>query len=80
MPSTEQAASRPQSSVQYTVDRKPVDRAAALAAWLARDPEGDRSFIIFDKAHEATSMGYVAREYLEQEGITLRHRYEEQVQ
>lgn len=66
------------ADVRYTVDRKPATREAALAAWLSRDPEGDRSFIIFDKAHEATSMGYVAREYLEQEGITLRHGYEEQ--
>lgn len=65
-------------NTSYTVDGRTVSREAALLAWMTRDPEGINSGEIFDKAHETTTMGYVAREYLEDQGVTLRHAFEEQ--
>lgn len=67
------------NTVRYTVDGVPATREKALAAWRARDPAGERSEAVFDRAHETDTIGYQARFYLEQEDVTLRHAHEEQV-
>lgn len=65
---------------RYQVDGKPSTRDKAETAWIARDPDSrgfEQSREVFNQAHEQSTAGYCAREWIEQEGITLRHANEE---
>lgn len=68
-------------TIRYTIDGKASTRDKAETAWIARDPDArdfHQSRELFNMAHEQSTDGYVAREYVEAEGITIRHANEEQ--
>lgn len=67
--------------MQFKIDGKKCSEQAARKAWMARDENGtsdEESDAIFTRAMEQSTDGYVARDWIEQAGITMRHANEEQ--
>lgn len=67
--------------MRYTVDGKTAS-ATKTKAHVERQVEAENNQHemrgMWEKAHEQSSDGYVAREYVECYGVTMRHPNEEQ--
>lgn len=66
--------------MNFAVDGRKCSEQRARKVWAQRDPDqrsgaADR---VFDQAMEQSSVGYSARFWVEQEGVSMRHANEEQ--